>query len=87
MVQECEIDERKTRDHVCEILPGTQIDAKELVSGDIYEGNRSTFLSEESVRIVEDALGIVRDHTPVQQQTRFNTGSYNYTNVKAGHGS
>ena len=23
MVQECEIDERKTRDHVCEILPGT----------------------------------------------------------------
>ena len=49
MVQECEIEERKTRDHVCEILRGTQLDPKELVSGDIYEGNRSTFLSEESV--------------------------------------
>jgi len=53
---------------------------------EIQLGDRKTFLREQPIRILERILGIEREYTQTNYNSRHSTGAYNDNMFRGGHG-
>ena len=88
-VETMEIDLPMCDVHKWYYLEGVRELMKEVTQTDLMQGDRRTFLSEASIRVLESKLGIQRDPTLTYQNSygrgRFSSGYYNDSAMRGGH--